>query len=306
MNINRLTRTPEYRGVTILVCDFPCTPVFKDGTSIKSPNLLNRIEFGKNIIPGMGKEMEKKLRGETLLTLKYDSIANILSLAAFYTTSHLLSEEEMEKIGKWTKAAWTELTGFDDKEVDSDYVYDFILGKEDGKDIYFSKSTEKPEINMFPNYLPKGKVWMATLFETPEDQVRYESFLMDPIIFDRLVKLCNKKNLKVTDTMVTSSALPIHSKDTVSGELIIDTDVIKIFEQFVYYNNLLVFDKGTSEHDTGKLMALYPKLCDYIIHVAKRVEEGLPVNTENYEKQLLNAINYISRKPSLLKAYEDM
>ena len=83
-----------------------------------------------------------------------------------------------------------------------------------------------------------------------------------------------------------------------------------MFVQYQYCQNFLnkkEFPEGSPEHSLGKLMMLYPKLCDWMIDTAKKQNEGIEIyNFEgNYDKAVTEAIKYVEKSPELTNLYNN-
>jgi len=160
--------------------------------------------------------------------------------------------------------------------------------------------------------LPKGYYWLATILTSPEEQIRYEDFLVDPLVYDRLVALCKYKKLAVTEEMKTSSSLPIHSKEHATGEILVRLEVIEIFEQYCFANNFIYgFEEGTAEHNIGLIMRLVPKFAAYMFDHAVFIQQNPDVKIDaegdqkEYNRQVAKALRIIEKDPSLTTLFEN-
>ena len=306
MKVNKLKHQPDYKGVTILVIDALIKTVTdKEGNDVGNYELLNAFEWEKDLVPTLPDFLKKQVRGECKMKLKYDNISGGLSIATNYITSHNMTEEDIVKLAKWSKHEWATELGAKLSNLSADQKILIPFTLKDEEEIFINVSWDDIEAVMLPNYLPKGKMWLATIFDDLTDQMMYEEFMIDDIIFGRLKNLCIKKGATLKPGVAISAQLPVHSIDEVSKEIVVSDTVISIFNQYKFCRNYLNHDKGTTEHDLGKLMMLYPKLCEYIMSVAERAVEGKPVNPENYQTQVNKAIKYVMKKPELMELYEN-
>jgi len=152
--------------------------------------------------------------------------------------------------------------------------------------------------------------WLAHMLDSPETQLRYEEFLKNGLIYERLKKFCVQKELKIEDGMHKSVMLPIHIKEPVSGEIMIHKNVKIMFEQYTFSNNFLLgFEVGSIEHDLGKMMRLVPPFNRYMLEKAVYASEnpGVVLNSkgdeEEYERQILKATKVINKSPYLIQLF---
>ena len=173
--------------------------------------------------------------------------------------------------------------------------------------IEIKATTDLEEIypTLMPLEAPKGHHYLGVIFDTPEKQMMYEEFLADSFVYDKIRKMCVVKGLKVTDAMVKTTDLPMHKKDSNTGEVFISDKIVDIFTQYQFSKNYMSFDVGTPEHDLGKIMMLDPKFCDYMLTRAKSASEGKVLSEENYLVQLKKAIKNLEADPYKMSMYEN-
>ena len=99
-------------------------------------------------------------------------------------------------------------------------------------------------------------------------------------------------------------------KDKNTGEILISDVVYKIFKQYQYAQNFLntkEFEVGSPEHSVGKLMMLYPKFCEFMMHTAQMQQEGKEIYDfeGNYNKAVNDAIKYVEKRKDLFDLYEN-
>jgi len=305
MNIHKLPSMDDYKGVTITsVSSIVEAVTIADGKPLVYPDYgkVNGVELELDKAK-LSKHLTNTVKGDPVTQVRYDHVDKLLFINESYITSHLLSEKDMGDLAKIVVKNWAGNIKVDDNGVTTDPV--ITIGKDEVHLRLLPKKESKSEVIMIPSILPKGKIWLASLFTSPEEQIMYEQFLGHPVIVDRLKSICKKEGLKFDDKSVDATTLPIHSKDTDSGELVVSDRVVKIFNQYKFCMNFLSHEQGTKEYDLGKVMMLVPKFCDYIITVANRSAEGKEMNEDNYENELIKAINSIAKKPSLMNSYEN-
>ncbi len=305
MNIHKLPSLEGYKGVTITsISSIVEAVTIEDGKSKIYPDYrkLNGLEIALDKAE-ISKSLINKVKGNPVTTVKYDHVDKLLFINESYITSHLLLEKEMGDLAKIVVENWGCNIKVDNKGITVDPV--ITIGDDKVHLRLLSKKESKSEVMMVPSILPKGKIWLASIFTSPEEQIMYEQFLGHPVTVERLKNICKKEGLKFDNKSTDATTLPIHSKDTDSGELVVSDRVVKIFNQYKFCMNFLSHEQGTKEYNLGKVMMLVPKFCDYIITVANRSAEGKEINKDNYENELTKAINYIAKNPSLINSYEN-
>lgn len=242
---------------------------------------LNGVESEIDLTGYVLNEHSTKNRGTSPIRFMYNQPDGKLYTTNQFIFGKPLPEEELKQLAAKIKEQWN-------GEVGQTFQESPCLVLE-GEDVFISPSHEKQSINvaMFPIELPPNHYWLGQLFKTPELQIMYEEFMQDSLIFDKLKKLCVKKKLKVTDEMNTSSMLPIHKKDKITGEIIISNIVFNLFREFQLAKNYLTFGEGTAEHDLGKIMMLAPEFSQYMLERGDRLlQEKLMKMKINYIKQI--------------------
>ena len=305
MNIHKLHSSDDYKGVTVTsVSSIVEAVIIVDGKPEVYPDYgkVNGVELELKPTK-LSKAMLNTVKGDPVTKVRYDHVAKLLFINESYITSHLLPETTMGDLAKIVVKNWAGNIKVDDNGVTVDPV--ITIGEDEVHLRLLSEKESETEVIMIPSVLPKGKMWLASIFTSPEEQIMYEQFLGHPTIVNRLKSICKKEGLKFDDKSVDATTLPIHSKDTDSGELVVTNRIVKIFNQYKFCMNFLSHEQGTKEHDLGKVMMLVPKFCEYIMMTAKRSSEGKVPNAENYENELFKAINSIAKKPSLMNSYEN-
>jgi hypothetical protein len=150
---------------------------------------------------------------------------------------------------------------------------------------------------------PVGYYWLGSLFQTPEDQMRYEDFITDSIITKRLEDHCRVKNIEVKEDIKSS----LHFKDPSTKEILVPEYIVKQFEQYTFCNNFLLgFEPESEEFKLGKLMRLSPRFCDYMFKealIAQETGEAM-TNDEMFESELNKALKLITKSPYLMELFE--
>lgn len=202
-------------------------------------------------------------------------------------TKNSTTKEQHEKFAKDTFDNWNSVTNITVAE-------DIILTKFDEDTIEVSTLSLDP---------PEGYAWLGSVFQEPEDQMRYEEFLEDPIMLERFEHYCDVKKIVVKGNDVRNS---IHVKDTATNELLVLDYVVKQFQQYMFSNNFLLgFDKKSYEYELGKVMRLSARFCDYVFNEAIEAKAN---NTEmsiheTFDNELQKAIKDINKNPYLLNLY---
>jgi len=149
--------------------------------------------------------------------------------------------------------------------------------------------------------LDKDYHWLGKVFKTPEDQMRYEEFLTDEFMFERMKEYCIYKKLIDKDSDIKEfAALPLHKKEPRTKEIAVHTHMINTFNQWQFSENLMRgFEKGTPEYELGLLCRLVPKFSNYILDNIK--EENL-LASEGYKKELNAAVKVVN-KSEYLKSF---
>jgi len=235
---------------------------------------------GYNVFSLEGKEKHKIGR------LVENPTEGIFIVTEDYTNKNV-TKEEHEKFAKDTFENWTSV-------VDTAISEDVTLTK-------FNEDTiEVSTLSLDP---PKGYRWLGSIFEEPEDQIRYEEFLEDPLMLERFEHYCNVKKIIIKNGDVRNS---IHVKDTATNELLVLDYVVKQFQQYMFSNNFLLgFDKKSYEYELGKVMRLSARFCDYVFNEAIEAKAN---NTEmsiheTFDNELQKAIKDINKNPYLLNLY---
>jgi len=285
--------------------DAPCILLVRGvaSTDCPSPELLNGCDSGEE-------DLIKKLP-ETLKEAIYDKFANIVlrynypSSELFTTTRYLapraLSEEQMEELLEFTLTEWENCETMNGDLLDKE-AFDF-----DSKVDIFPKDGEAGVV-MLPIEIPENLLWLPSIFDTPEKQMMYEDFMANPLVYERMRKMCENKGIPIPEEATETAALPIHQKEKNTGEILISTTAYEAFRQFQYCQNFLRgFDKGTAEHDMGKLMMLDPKFCEDMMTTTEMKIEGKEIHDEegNYQRSLRQAIKKIQKNPRLMAMYEN-
>lgn len=237
---------------------------------------------------------EEDLNGYKVKTKEGETLGRIQNTGADYFivaedfTNKTVTEEEHKKYAEELIAKF--------ESADKVITEDSTLKSIDVEEIELATLSLDP---------PKGYFWLGSIFETPEDQMRYEEFLEDPIMLKRFEKYCDVKKIEIKEGDVRNS---IHVKDSATEEVLVLEYVVKQFEQYMFSSNFIKgFDKGTYEYDLGKVMRLSPKFCDYVFTQALEAEvkgENLE-SDEHFENELHRAIKEISKNPYLMGLYEN-
>lgn len=269
-------------------------------TDFPNPELLNgygedQTDFVEYIdIPAA------KIKDGSYMDLLWNKADMKLYSVNKFVTGSPLNEEQMKSLGEQVSGQWSDGVG----EV---FEQNPVMQDDEGNDVYVSPWHIEQELHVsqMPIEIPKGHYWLGSLFDTPEKQVMYEEFMVEPIIFDRFVGMLKTKKIKVPEGVTTTTGLPIHKKDRHTGEILISDKVLKVFMQYQFARNYLSFDVGTKEYDLGKVLLLAPKFCEYLMVIAEKQSKGKEVNMDNYFEELGKAIKFIESRPKLFKLYKD-
>jgi hypothetical protein len=273
---------PEgYRGITSLVIAGKITGVKGD---IEDKEMLN------------GFEVEIKTFEEPKIKYKGTAIMwNSRDKNLYVVTKYLgmIDEDKADKLANNTVDEWPK----------GDYA--ISEDKFPGITVNFTEDLDEVFPSMLPLIAPKGKHFLGVIFETPEMQMMYEDFLSDHFMYARVRKLCIDNGLEVTKKMTKMSDLPVHVRDTNTGEILISDKMVKLFSQFQFCRNFLVQGVGTAEHDLGKIMMLDLIFCDYMMNRAELVSKGKEVSEENYTVQVTAAVKRLEADEVKMLSYEN-
>jgi len=285
----------------------PCT-IFVTGTAktrFKHPELLNGFDdsswdYTSNIF-NKWPELEEVLQPKSYMTLLWNKADKKLYSVNKFTVKKPLSEEWLEKIAKKVQGQWSDGAG---EGFEQSPVMEY-----EGEEVYVSPWHKDQELNVaiMPVQLPEGYYFLGTLFDSPERQMMYEEFLECPIMYARLRKMCELAKMDIPEEAETSAALPIHGKDTNTGELLVSEKVLKVFDQYQYAQNYIRgFEPGTAEHGLGKRMMLSPKFCEFMMDTARMQNEGKEIHDleGNYTKAINEADKYILKHPEKKKLFD--
>jgi len=284
---------PEYKAPCIIVI------AGKAFTEFENPRLLNGFaQMDYDYVANMSTN-RFKLKMSSELNFMWNETDKSMYSVNKLVTGLPLSEEDLRVVGKKIQKQWVAVAN-------PIYAEESIMHLEGEEEVFITPSPKDQElfVSQMPIEIPRGHYWLGTLFDTPDKQVMYEEFMVEPVVFDRFVKMCEDKRIPIPKGVTTTSGLPIHKKDGNTGEILISENTLKVFKQYQFARNYLSFDVGTQEYDLGKVLLLVPKFCDYMMHVAERITAGKETSTDNYMVQLNDAIKYIQKKPSLIKLYE--
>ena len=255
--------------------------------NISSEDLLARIHSGGDLV------------------FKFNEPDRKLYVTNRFITKGSLTEEELKLLFKAAKTTWVEF----------DITQPMVLQSPDETIEYRLKiGTDVEEKEYFtghiPVEIPEGLHWLGAIFDTPEKMMMYEDFMECPIMFRRFKRYLHMKKIPIPAEADCSSMLPIHTKDKSTGEILISTNTLHIFEQYQFCQNFLntkEFDLESAEHMIGKLMILYPKFCTYIQEVSKAAQEGGTVKFDEaeYDKQVVKAMKYIEQDTELAEFYDN-
>lgn len=288
--------------------NLPCFVIVAGKATVEQDidnQLLNMFEDESTdystLLPEGLKDKSKKISRMTLMWNNPDQM--------LYTTNKFIfakppTEEELTEIGNSVQSEWSGKTGeaFSRKAV---MTYEeeeiFVAPWCEDQDIYTS---------VLPIQIPEDHYWLGSIFDSPEKMVMYEDFMNDFVVYKRLVKLCEVNKILIPEGVDSSVGLPIHKKDKNTGEILISDVVYKIFKQYQYAQNFLntkEFEVGSPEHSVGKLMMLYPKFCEFMMHTAQMQQEGKEIYDfeGNYNKAVNDAIKYVEKRKDLFDLYEN-
>lgn len=222
----------------------------------------------------------------------------------FYLPSTELSTPALETLTVETLREWEQGIG---KEYEQEPV--LIKG---GEEAYLEAwhKDQKVIVEVWPVQPPKGKYWLGSIFDTPEKQVMYEEFLADPVINFRINKFLDVHKIPVDSSIdrTLTQALPIHSKDKETNELVISDNVLSFFSQYQFAQNYIRgFEPTTAEFVWGKVMMLYPKFCEFMLSCARDLENDIKIHNleENMQNELKKAFKYIEKNKDLLYMYNN-
>jgi hypothetical protein len=214
-----------------------------------------------------------------------------------------INDEELEALGDKIVGQWSDGIG-------KGFKQEPVMKDEDGNDVYISPfhSEQEVHVTLIPIEIPKDHYWLGTIFDTPEKQMMYEDFMVDPIINNRFNKMLDSNNIEVPEGVnrENSPELPIHKKDKTTGELLISHTILKTFLQYQFAQNYIRgFEENTPEFDAGKVMMLYPRFCEFMMSCAEDQANGKEIHDfeGNYQNELSRAIKYIQKNNALMNTY---
>ena len=166
-------------------------------------------------------------------------------------------EKILKKIGKDIFDIWI-------NDLQIKYEKEPILKLESGEEYFaeINKNEDEVSLSAHPIELPKGKIWLGTLFKTPEFQVLYEEFVQNKAI---LSLLCKKYQIEYKDD-ISIINIPCQIKDLSTDEIVIGDYTAKMFNRYCLALNY--FEKAEEEisHENliGKLIILDPNFANYL------------------------------------------
>jgi len=159
----------------------------------------------------------------------------------------------------------------EDFNVSDEAVLKFILMNNNFKPEYeltfennSIKLTSNPEENIIyrveTSNVPKDFVMVKPLVSTEKDQILYNEFMHDPLVFKQLLELSKKEKFPINEEVMNNSfMLPIHRRDPNTGVIYLFKGVVQYMNQYKLAKNFMSFDVNSVENQTGKLMYLRPE-----------------------------------------------
>ncbi len=210
---------------------------------------------------------------------------NSLYAASAFQFKSPLSEEELYELAKVVKEEYSKI------------VFETKIPVEGSEACHVFKGPvlEKESewfIHQAELVAPQGYKYLEELFIVHKDSDWYEEFLSDKLSIERLVKLCKHKlHLSVPEEVTNAMELPIHTKDELTGAVLVHNSVVEYFDMFRLAQNYVKgFKKDTLEGQLGELMMMDIPFNSYMLTVARRAADGIDPNEDNYKKQLEAAL----------------
>jgi len=253
-------------------------------TGYDRPELLNRFKLD-NILDEL-KDIPSNLLNKELKPELYFNNADekLYIIFRYYFDDSFHTEEEINNL----KSSLEEVIKDKDANVK--------LGNEDVKFKMFSEgySLELKQELLQPK---NGFVFLTDVFKSKKDEKTYSEFMNNKLSFERLKEICVKKNLPLTDDMITGVMLPIHTKHEATGSYLVKDFVEEYFEMYkVALEYLNVEDKESNEYQIGIVMSYDIKFNRYVLECTrKKLETSEYPNPDKFTRQFNKAVKRIDR-----------